>query len=200
MRAKKIKPMKNIYKRDIEFFKALSNCGHITKQLCFDNFENTITNKRIDTYVKNGIVQQVADRDGISYKFTSKGKDYVRDLDVGINHFYHSQSAYHDLKIAEKYLSLEIEERNSWRNETQLMEEFNNYCHSLIDDNYDSRGYELLEQWKNDEISIPDGCYVSKTEEIIIWEAITNSYGEQELQSKREFANVMDYEIQFSKK
>lgn len=195
-----IKPLKNIHMKDIDFFKCLSNSGHISREQSLNNLEHKSSNKRLNTYVKNKIIEPVATRDGISYKFTKHGKDYVKDLGIGITYFQNATSAYHDNKIAEKYLSISNNERQTWKNETQLREEFLNYCEQL-NRQHNPKGEEILEEYRTyKKISIPDCCYVSETEETIIWEAITNSYGQQELEAKRVFANVMNMKIEFSEK
>lgn len=199
MRKSKVKNLKHIHMKDIEFFKALSNTGHITKEQAINDLKHYSSNKRLDTYIKNGIIEQRVDYWGQSYRFTQQGKEYVKNLDLGINYFQHPQSAYHDLKIANQYFSLSYDERESWKNETELKNDLIEYCNSLTEQgNY--LGERYLEDYHNGVISIPDACYITETEETIIWEAITDSYGNRELQQKREYANVFKYEIQFSEK
>lgn len=194
----KVKPLKNIYDRDKEFFSTLSKVGHLTADNCYTNFKNEIAPKRIQTYVSNKIIQKVI-RDGKeSYKFTSKGKEYIKknitDLKGNrIDKFYNSQNPHHDLKITDTYYNkLTEQQRDNFLNEKEVKEYIFDKWNSM------ENGQAYHNDYNSGKMSLPDGGYieyVNGVETIICIEVYTNTYGDVDIQTKVDMCNTINAEL-----
>lgn len=194
----KVKPLKNIYDRDKEFFSTLAKVGHLSYSNCKDNFKNNITPKRIQTYISNKIIQKVIKDGKESYKFTSKGKEYIRknitDLNGNrIDKFYNSQNPHHDLKIVDTYYNkLTEEQRDNFLNEKEVKEYFFDKWNNM------ENGQSYYNDYNSGKMSLPDGAYVeyvNGVETVVCIEIYTNTYGDVEIQQKIDFANTIHAEL-----
>lgn len=206
----KIIPLNSLKGKDIKMFRALANCGYISKT-DYHNYINPSRNyeEKLKTYIDNNIIKSVWNNktQEYYYKFAGdKAKDYVRDLDIRkgnpINYFQNPTSIKHDKDIAEKYFSVTDKERDTWKNETELRNMFLDYIEELKFsgdteqeklENY-NRAYEILEEYKNRNISTPDGYYVSETQIETVFEVVTDNYKEPEIVAKQEFCTIMKLE------
>lgn len=194
----KVKPLKNIYDRDKEFFSTLSKVGHLSYDDCKNNFKNEIKPKRIQTYLSNNIIQKVIKNGKESYKMTTKGKEYVRknisDLNGNkINKFYASQNPHHDLKITDTYYNkLTEEQRDNFLNEKEIRDYFFDKWNSM------ENGQSYYNDYNSGKMSLPDGGYieyVNGVETVVCIEIYTNTYGDAEIQQKIDFVNTIHAEL-----
>lgn len=103
---------------------------------------------------------------------------------------YAFQSLNHDKKLEEEYYKI-YHFKFEWRTESQARETFRDKIEEIRKE--DSTRAEKIEQiQENKEISMPDAIIIDReTERIIALEVITNSYGEEQLQAKETFVEIM---------
>lgn len=188
--ARKSNYITNINNRDIKAFNALSRCGYVQRE----NLLTCISKSRIENYQKQGLIEKevyVSNRNETTtaYKFTDKGLNLSIKY-TGIDKPYQAQSIMHDCQIADKYFSLTNDERETWKTESELREEFFNKMEELREQDY-SRYQELQEQYNNREISMPDCSYTTETQIEVFFESVTNSYGQAELEAKERAIEVL---------
>lgn len=191
--AKQKQSLKQIFPRDKTFFQNLNNTGVITP----DNYKNSgVSASRIKAYEKAGLIEKTPKENGgaFGYKYTSQGKDFAeKTWGIKRSESYAFQSLNHDRKLEEEYYKLD-REQYEWRTESQAREMFKERIEEIREEN-PSRAEKIQEMWDNKEISMPDAIIINReTQRIIAIEVITNSYGEQELQSKEFFVAVMNIE------
>ncbi len=162
--------IKNFYNRDRLALISISKCGHVKEA----QLKNFIADKRISNYVKDNLItKEVFNKNNgeqlVAYKLTKDGKKLL-ERQWGVKGHYNAQSINHDLGISNKYFSLSEDKRETWKTETELRQELE----------------EKL-------ISTPDGAYVDKETGIeTYFEVITNSYGQEEIQAKERFVEIMN--------
>lgn len=189
--------IKNFFYRDQKAFMSVDRCGHVTHE----QLKNFVKDSRIKNYVRDGyMTREVFTKPNGTvmegYKLTRRGREFV-EKNYGFRDHQHSQSLNHDLGIANKYFSLNEEQRETWRTETQLRNDFEDILNELYKTDY-SRYEELREQLENREISIPDCSYQSEQGIEIAFEVITNNYGVEEIQAKERYVEItkMNYETE----
>lgn len=197
----KVKPLKSILPKDREFFKALSRTGHLNKEMCKQVLNSDKNPKRVQTYLKNNIIQKGLDKNGNEcYKITPKGRDYIQKNIPEINGFYNAQSIKHDLKFAEIYFNLSDTQKANFLNEYELK----NYIY----DSWSKMGQQgeiyksMYEDKENKTFSLGDGAiveYVNGIEIITVLEITTNFYSDTDIEAKIEMANSISAEIKFIK-
>lgn len=191
------KYIKNFFYRDQKALISVSRCGHVThKQL-----KNFVADSRIKNYIRDGyMTREVFTKpNGITmegYKLTRQGREFV-EKNYGFKDHQHAQSINHDLGISNKYFSLNEEQRETWKTETELRNEFEEQLNNLYKTDYD-RYTEIREQLDNRQISMPDCSYQSEQGIEIAFEVITNSYGITEIQAKERYIEItkMQYETE----
>lgn len=180
----------NINNRDIKAFNAFSRCGYVQRE----NLLTCISKSRIENYQKEGLIEKEVhvsnqNETTTAYKFTDKGLD-LSVKHTGIDKPYQSQSIIHDCQIADKYFSLSEQERDTWKTETELREQFYEKLEQLREQDY-NRYQELYDQYQNREISMPDCSYITETQIEVFYESVTNNYGQAELEAKERAVEVL---------
>ena len=192
----KKKYIKNFMFRDKQALMSISRCGHVSHY----ELKNFIADSRIRNYCRDGLVEKEVFNTTqgerlIGYKLTKYGKDFI-GKNYGFTGHQHAQSIIHDLGISQKYFSLSETERETWRTETELRDQFQVELDRLRDSEVD-RYDELYDMMKNREISMPDCSYTTTGGITITFEVITNSYGRTEIQAKEQYAEVMNTTIEY---
>lgn len=184
--------IKNFYNRDRLALISISKCGHVKEA----QLKNYIADKRISNYVKDNLItKEVFNKNNgeqlVAYKLTKDGKKLL-ERQWGVKSHYNAQSINHDLGISNKYFSLSEDKRETWKTETELRQELEEKLQEIKIIDYDI--YEEINKMLEEKlISTPDGAYVDKETGIeTYFEVITNSYGQEEIQAKERFVEIMN--------
>ncbi|MCC0665438.1 hypothetical protein [Clostridioides sp. ZZV15-6597] len=186
------KYIKNFFYRDEKALLSVSRCGYVSH----NNLKEYIAEKRILNYVRDGLVtkESFSKNNGeqlIGYKLTADGRKFV-EREYGFKDHQIAQSLNHDLGISNRYFSLSQEERDTWKTETQIKEEFQQRLEEIRDVDYD-RFEEINKLLEERQISAVDCSYEEKETGIeVYFEVITNSYGKAELEAKKRFIEIMN--------
>ena len=184
--------IKNLYNRDRLALTSISKCGHVRES----ELKNFIADKRINNYLKDNLVtREVFNKNNgeqlVAYKLTKEGKKLL-EREWGVKNHYNAQSINHDLGISNKYFSLNEDKRETWKTETELRQEFEEKLQEIKIIDYE-RYEEINKMLEEKLISTPDGAYVDRETGIeTYFEVITNSYGEEEIQAKERFVEIMN--------
>ena len=189
-------PRKSINKlmyRDKQALTALSRCGYCTS----NHLNNHVSDSRIKSYLRTGLISKetIVSNQNVKttgYKLTGDGKKLL-EKQFGVTGHYKAQSIPHDTKLADRYFSLSDSERESWRTETQLREEFYNKLEELREEQpnlYEQK----LEELREGQISIPDCAYTTEQGIEIIYEVVTSNYGIEELDAKENAVEILKTE------
>ena len=185
--------LKQIFPRDKEFFTNLNNTGVVTPQHYKDA---GVSSSRIKAYVKAGLIEKTPKTNGgeFGYKATSEGKKFAeQQWGIKRSESYAFQSLNHDRKLEEEYYKLD-REQYEWRTESQARDMFRERIEEIRNEDI-TRAERLEKMWDNKEISMPDAVVINReTGVVTALEVITNSYGEQELQAKETFVEIMNVE------
>lgn len=197
---KRTKPyITQFFNRDRLAFTALSKCGHVNSTQLK---ECGLADSRIKNYVRDGLVEQVAyvnkGKAEYCYKLTKAGRE-LAERNWALKGHYHSQSPKHDLTIASKYFSLEEKAKSTWMTETQARELLVDKIHQLREQGHPGQANQYEQMLDKGLISSPDAIYTNQHGETIAYEAITNNYGEAEIQAKEAFTEVLGANIEFTK-
>ncbi|MGU8973039.1 hypothetical protein ACEE21_12990 [Clostridium baratii] len=186
------KYIKNFFYRDEKALMSISRCGHISH----NNLREYIAEKRILNYERDGLVtKEVFSKNNgeqlVGYKLTAEGRKFV-EREYGFKEHQVAQSLNHDLGIANIYFSLTQEERDTWKTETQIRDEFEERLQQIRINDYE-RYKEINKLIEERQISVVDCSYVDKETEIENYvEVITNSYGQAEIEAKERFIEIMN--------
>lgn len=193
MAKKKSVELKQIFPRDKTFFENLNNTGVVTPA----NYKNAgVSSSRIKAYAKAGLIEKTPKENGgaFGYKATIEGKKFAeQQWGIKRSESYAFQSLNHDRKLEEEYYKLD-REQYEWRTENQARDMFREKIEEIRkEDPIRAEGIEKM--WDNKEISMPDAIVINReTGVVTAIEVITNSYGEQELQAKETFVEIMNVE------
>lgn len=185
------KYIKNFLYRDEKALMSISRCGHVSH----NNLKEYIAEKRITNYIRDGLVtKEVFSKNNgeqlVGYKLTAEGRKFI-EREYGFKDHQIAQSINHDLGIAKVYFSLSQEERDTWKTETQIREEFQGRLEEIKNQDYD-RFEEINQLIEERQISVVDCSYVDKETGIENFvEIFTNSYGQVEFESKERFVEIM---------
>lgn len=190
--------IKNFYNRDRLALTSLSKCGHCSKT----NLNTYIADKRIKNYIRDNLItKEVFNKNNgeqiVAYKLTTQGRELL-EKEWNVKNHYIAQSVPHDLGISNKYFSLTENEKESWKTETEIRQEFRDRLEELRTSNI-SRYREISELLEHKQISAPDCAYSLEKGTEVYFEVMTNSYGEQEIEAKEkfvEFMNIKSYETE----
>lgn len=192
------KYIKNLYSRDKDVFHAFNKVGNLNSQHLN---KLGLSNSRIKNYCREGYLKKVeynikgSKENGIAYKLTDKGKE-IGTSRFGLTLYAQNTSVRHNMDLADKYIKLTENERNSVLNEREVREMVQAKIVNLEQVQERDRYQEMLEQGK---MSMPDIVYVSEQGTMIAYETITNNYGENEIQAKVETCEFLKIEYQFNK-
>ncbi len=185
--------LKQIFSRDKEFFTNLSNTGVVTQSHYKDA---GVSSSRIKAYLKAGLIEKTPKENGgeFGYKATYQGKEFAeKQWGIKRSDSYTFQSLNHDRKLEEEYYKLD-REQYEWRTESQARDMFREKIEEIRKQD-PVKAENIESMWGNKEISMPDAIIINReTNVITAIEIITNSYGEQELQAKETFVEVMNIE------
>ena len=185
--------LKQIFSRDKEFFTNLSNTGVVTQSHYKDA---GVSSSRIKAYLKAGLIEKTPKENGgeFGYKATYQGKEFAeKQWGIKRSESYTFQSLNHDRKLEEEYYKLD-REQYEWRTESQARNMFREKIEEIRKQD-PVKAENIESMWGNKEISMPDAIIINReTNVITAIEIITNSYGEQELQAKETFVEVMNIE------
>ena len=185
--------LKQIFSRDKEFFTNLSNTGVVTQSHYKDA---GVSSSRIKAYLKAGLIEKTPKENGgeFGYKATYQGKEFAeKQWGIKRSESYTFQSLNHDRKLEEEYYKLD-REQYEWRTESQARNMFREKIEEIRKQD-PVKAEHIESMWGNKEISMPDAIIINReTNVITAIEIITNSYGEQELQAKETFVEVMNIE------
>jgi hypothetical protein len=168
--------VKCITSRDFELMKGIARTGLTS----YYDARKTIglSDKRLNNLQKEGYINYksvVMDKGQNTikvYYLEERGKKYVK-MNSGIDKFYRSNERQieHDLKLSGIYYTLEREERETWTNENDLIE------------NYKTNN-------PNAELkTMIDATYTTATGELIAVEVVTKNYTKEQIQEKYKIAN-----------
>lgn len=186
------KYIKNFFYRDEKALMSISRCGHVSH----NNLKEFIAEKRILNYIRDELVtKEVFSKNNgeqlVGYKLTAEGRKIV-EREYGFKDHQIAQSLNHDLGIANVYFSLSQEERDTWKTETQIRNEFEERVEEIRLNDYE-RYEEINKLIEERQISIIDCSYIDKETGIENYtEVITNSYGQAEIESKERFIEIMN--------
>lgn len=192
------KYIKNLYNRDKDVFYAFNKVGNLNSQHLN---QLGLSDSRIKNYCREGYLKKVeyqikgSKENGIAYKLTDKGKE-IGTSRFGLTLYAQNTSVRHNMDLADKYMKLSENERNSVLNEREVREMVQAKIVNLEQVQERDRYQEMLEQGK---MSMPDIVYVSEQGTMIAYETITNNYGENEIQAKVETCEFLKIEYQFNK-
>lgn len=186
----KNKPLKQIFERDKIFFQNLNNTGVVTPKHYKDA---GVSSSRIKAYVKAGLIEKTPKENGgdFGYKATVEGKKFAeKQWGIKRSESYVFQSLNHDKKLEEEYYNID-HSVYEWKTESQARDMFRDRIEEIRKEDYE-RAVKIERMWENKEISMPDAIVIERgTERIIAIEIITNNYGEEQLQAKETFVEVM---------
>lgn len=182
--------LKQTFQRDRNFFTAIHSTGLITK----DYYKNIgVTESRVNTYNKCKYIEKVSDTNGkYGWKLTKEGKEFAeKTWSLSKNESYPHQSYNHDVKLQEEYFKTD-HDKYEWKTESQVRDMFRDKISEIREQDYD-RAEHIQKMWDEKLISMPDACIIERETGVEIYiEVITNSYGEQELQSKERMVEIMN--------
>lgn len=188
MSGKKIS-FKKFKESDKTLLHALRCCGVLSTKHLKDL---GVTTTRAKTLIANDIIEKhyffnkQTQQEELIFKLSSYGKSFC-EKELRYSNFYHAPSAKHDLKLADVYVSLKDEERQTWKTETDWREAYNSRYR------YE---YEMLRQYSEHSISAFDYSYINSHGIEICREIITDSYSAEDEASKDRFAEAMDVKLE----
>lgn len=186
------------FNRDKLAFTALSRCGHLGEAQLK---QCGLAESRIKNYIRDGLVEKIAFKQGKdrttgeAYKLTKAGRELAENQWALRSH-YHSQSPVHDLAIANKYFSLPDYLRETWRSETEARELIQEHFNRMREQGEEETAKLYQDMLERGIISCPDGLYTNEQGVTVSFETITNNYGEEELQAKEAFVQIMQTEYE----
>ena len=195
--ARRSKPnVTQFFNRDRLAFTALFKVGHVTN----DHLHQCgLADSRIKNLVRDGQFEKVAYKRAGKieecYKLTKQGRETATHQ-WGLERSYHAQSPVHDLAIADKYFGLPQELQENWKTESQIRDLFLVRLNTLREQGKEVEADLYKNMLDKGLLSMPDGLYVNERGTTIAFEAITNSYGYEELRSKQELMEFMNYKYE----
>lgn len=180
--------MKRLNFRDKQILNGFRVCGNLT----FEQMNTTISQNRINDFVKEGYIQKMSYEDPhisrtksqTAYRLTDKGKSLCRST-LHKGHFANGRhEVRHQVACSDYYLSLSPQDRMNAMNDMDQQQYAFGKAYELISEGRISEGQELIEQIR--EAHFVDICVVTETEittEIVCFECITKSYHDEEIQA-----------------
>lgn len=191
------KYIKATNKFDRQAFMLLRATGHATK----DQLKKCgITDTKIKNWCREKALEKVPyqvkgeEQNQICYRLTSHGRE-VGTEKWGLKNYVQSTSLHerHNLDVAEKYVSLSINERESVRNEIDLREIVQEKIYEIEQKQERDQAQELLDQGT---MSMPDIVYTTTEGVSVAYETTTNNYGFEEIQAKEETCQFLQIELE----
>ena len=177
-RGRKSQYVKVVTNKDAEMLSGLARVGYMDRSMLVNAMG--LSENRLKNYERDGYLERCAHMDKKTgderavWTLTQRGRTLC-ESQLGIDSYYKSSSAGHDLTLAQKYMDLEPEDRERWVTESEWREMY-----------YDKFGVDLPES-----LSPPDGGYITSTGELIAYEVVTPSYRGVDIAAKMEYCESM---------
>lgn len=180
---------------DKQALKAGYICGHVTESQLL----TIISPNRLKTFKKNGWYKEVGDSGTL--KFTKEGRDYVAKR-LGWDQAYVPKSVRHDSILNKKFFSLNLEERESAKTETEVRNELMEKAFLTNDDSQKTKDYiKFLEEQTSPVDFTYDRINESTGEvETVGFEGVTPNYTPEERQMKHNFAHHFGCKIEMRRR
>ncbi|MFY4781555.1 hypothetical protein ACOTVE_09085 [Campylobacter jejuni] len=174
---------------------AFRACGYIKHSQLRE--ELNIANTRIKNFVRDGYLEKcsylnVHTHESFDvYRLSDDGRKFCNSQ-LNMTNFYRSSSAEHDLHVSDRYFSLSVIERDSWRTEADLRDD--------LRERYPDRLDELQQMLEEKRISSSDGAYTEESSgSTLAVEIVTRNYNDQEVEAKQEFARELNVSLDIEK-
>lgn len=195
------KYIKNLFERDKDMFHMLNKCGNADHQ---QMKQIGLSERRIKDMQREKLIEKTyyaehkQDEKNIkAYQLTDKGKSLI-EREYGLANHNQSVSVRHNIDVANKYLQLEKEERETVINERELRDLFLEKLEEIRD--HDEQRYkELYEQLEDNRISMPDIAYTTTEGVTMAFETVTDNYGNTEIQAKEEACTVLELNLEINR-
>lgn len=186
--------MKKLNFRDKQILNGFRTCGNMT----YEQMNTTISQNRINDFVKEGYIQRISYEDPhisrvksqFAYKLTDKGKSLCKST-LHKGHFANGRhEVRHQVACADFYLSLSPQERMNAMNDMDQQQYAFSQAYQMISEGHSNEGQELIEKIR--EAHFVDICVVTETEittEIVCFECITKSYSNTDIEAHYECAH-----------
>lgn len=194
-------PLKHVYPKDRRTMSILAKSGAMDRDT-FHKIE--ITDNRIKSYLHAGMIKEISviDKNGNGFKtyyeLDKKGKEFCRQ-ECNIKHFISNANAsIHNAKVSEYLVNnLSKKELDTCLSERELQPFIEDRLQEYLDKQEQDHYQELVDALQNNQLSMPDIIY--KTEQGT-WEAIeitTDSYGNEEIESKTMTCELLSVGVTF---
>ena len=200
--AKKKGKLSHVYDKDRRALSVLAKSGTMSRDT-FHRLE--ITDNRIKSYKQAGLIKEISvpNKHGSGsksfYELTDKkGKDFCRQ-ECNIKHFIsNGHAALHNAKVSEYLASnLSKKELDSVMSERELKPFIESRLQEYLDKQEHDHYQELMDALKNSQLSMPDILYRTEHGTFEAIEIITNSYGQEEIESKAMTCDLLSIEVTF---
>ena len=194
-------PLNHVYPKDIRTMSILAKSGAMDRDT-FHKLE--ITDNRIKSYLHAGLIKEtsVVDKNGNGirtyFELGNKGKDFCKQ-ECHTKHFISNANAsIHNAKVSDYLVNnLSKKELDTCLSERELQPFIEDRLQEYLDKQEHDHYQELVDALQNNQLSMPDIIY--KTE-LGTWEAIeitTDSYGNEEIESKTMTCELISVEVTF---
>ncbi|QGQ93791.1 hypothetical protein EHS13_02160 [Paenibacillus psychroresistens] len=193
-RGRKSNYINKLTSKDQAMLRAFRNCGFLQKSHLQDKLG--LSDRRIENFIRDQYIEKcVVDNNKTKeaeyvYRLSKKGQELCKNH-LNLSNFYASQSVRHDNALAKKYFEMSSEQQLSWLTERDWRDRFEAKISDLRFQGKDQRADELISLYKRNLLSLPDGGY-SNGESIVAVEVTTSSYGNEEIQAKENFTQIMN--------
>lgn len=182
-----------IIKKDIYFLRDLNNTGRMQEHHLK---EHNIPPSRASKMVWDGYIEKKDDKDGNpTWNITSEGREVLARETGEEVYAYKAQGMnsryYHDLKLADLNSELTREERDTWMNESQLRNMWEQHLQEVK-----SEKPEEFLRLSELNVSPPDGAYITSDGTIQAVEVISRWYTEEMIEAKITFCQEMNMSFQ----
>lgn len=188
-----------ITNKDMRMLLAFVRTGYLNKSMLKNDLG--IAERRIQSFMRDGLLEkgiffnQKTKETTDIFRLSEKGQKFTTKT-IGVDRFYKSSSARHDLALSEKYLSLTAKEQDTWIIESEVRDIFNELLSNMRDD---KRQEELWSLYENNQISSIDACYTNSYGQNVGIEIITSSYSDAEIEAKEELSDALNIETTYIK-
>lgn len=194
-RGRKEKYVQQIRKKDEKMLKAFRACHYLSRDMLKEKLG--MSDHRVGNFEKDGYIEKIAFFDAKQnqvidvFRLTADGRNFI-EKSLNLTDCYKSNSISHDFQLAGKYMNCSEAERETWKTETELRNNYKEMIDNLLEN--DRKEYDRLQEYlQQNEISSIDGSYISdETGMEISTEVITDSYGREEIEAKVTFCHIMN--------
>lgn len=195
------KYIKNLYERDRDMFHLLNKCGNANH----DQMKQIgLSERRIKDMCREGYLKKTyysenkqSEKNTKAYMLSDKGKSLI-EREYGFTNHNQATSVKHNIDVANKYLSLSREERETVINEREVRDLFLEKLDEIRSQD-EQRYQELYEQLEDNRISMPDIAYTTVEGVQVAYETVTDNYGNQEIQAKEEACTILEMNLEINR-